>query len=329
MILIYSSFFFRFFIIIYPYFFHPTSIRSTMSVNEFDRATEAAEFLKSHYPPSFTTPKVAIICGTGLGGISNILESSSKVEVPYDKIPGFKQSTVQGHAGKLILGLIGSNKVPVICMVGRLHSYEGYDVKDTVFPVRVFTVLGVPTLIATNAAGGLNKGYKVGDVMILDDHINLPGFAGLHPLKGPNDERFGSRFVPLSDAYDLELRSLVFKAQQELNISRNVHEGTYAFVSGPTFESRAESRYLQAVGADAVGMSTVPEVVVARHGGMKVLALSLVTNEAVTAKPPSGKDIATAKAMDDGIASHEEVLEAGRLASLDVEKIIENVVNNL
>lgn len=297
--------------------------------SEFDRATQAAAFIKSHYPAGFSTPKVAIICGTGLGGISNILDAQTKVEVPYNEIPGFKQSTVQGHAGKLILGFIGSNKVPVICMVGRLHSYEGYDVKDTVFPVRVFSVLGVPHLIATNAAGGLNTGYKVGDIMILDDHINFPGLGGLHPLKGPNDERFGSRFVPLSDAYDCELRSLVFKAQKELDIKRSVHEGTYAFVSGPTFESRAESTFLRMVGADAVGMSTVPEVIVGRHAGLRVLAMSLITNEAVTDKPPSGKDFGTAKAMDEGIASHAEVLEAGKLASLDVEKIVEHVCNSL
>lgn len=299
------------------------------SISEYDRAVQAAEFIKSHYPANFSTPVVAIICGTGLGGISEVLDANSKVEVPYEKIPGFKQSTVQGHAGKLILGVIGSNKVPVICMVGRLHSYEGYDIKDTVFPVRVFTVLGVVNLIATNAAGGLNKNYKVGDVMILDDHLNIPGFGGLHPLKGPNDERFGTRFVPLSDAYDLELRAKVFNAQKELAISRSLHEGTYAFVSGPTFESRAECRYLQTIGADAVGMSTVPEVIVARHGGLRVLALSLITNEAVTAKPPSGKDIGTAKPMNDGIASHAEVLEAGALASLDVERIVEHVCNSL
>lgn len=302
-----------------------------MSTNvcEFDAAQIASDYIKSHYPVSFKEPRVAIICGTGLGGISNILDPKTKVEVPYGSIPGFKQSTVQGHAGKLILGFIGSNSVPVVCMVGRLHSYEGYDIKDTVFPVRVFKALGVSYLIATNAAGGLNAGYKVGDVMILDDHINIPGFSGLHPLKGPNDERLGTRFLPLSDAYDLELRSLVFKAQEELKITRTLHEGTYAFVSGPTFESRAECRYLLAVGADAVGMSTVPEVVVGRHADLRVLALSLITNKAVTAKPPSGKNFQTAKAMNVGIASHAEVLEAGKQASVDVEKIVEHVCNSL
>lgn len=298
---------------------------------EFDRATEAAEYIKSQYPVGFTTPKVAIICGTGLGGISTVLLPEGKVEIPYGQIPGFKQSTVQGHAGKLIVGYIGDNKVPVICMVGRLHSYEGYDIKDTVFPVRVFTVLGVPNLIATNAAGGLNKSFQVGDVMILDDHINMPGFAGLHPLKGPNDERFGTRFLPLSDGYDIELRAKVFQASDALGITRNIHEGTYVFVSGPTFESRAECRFLIAAGADAVGMSTVPEVIVAQHGGLKTLALSLITNVAVVEKPASGKDFGKAgtKSLDEGIASHQEVLEVGALASKDVEKIIEYVVNTL
>lgn len=298
---------------------------------EFDRATEAAGYIKSQYPAGFTIPKVAIICGTGLGGISSILLSENKVEIPYSQIPGFKQSTVQGHAGKLIVGYIGDNKVPVICMVGRLHSYEGYDIKDTIFPVRVFTILGVSNLIATNAAGGLNKNFQVGDVMVLDDHINMPGLAGLHPLKGPNDERFGTRFLPLSDAYDIELRSKVFKAKNALKITRSIHEGTYVFVSGPTFESRAECRYLIAAGADAVGMSTVPEIIIAQHGGLKTLAFSLITNVAVVDKPASGRDFGKAgtKALDEGIASHQEVLDVGVLASKDIEKIIQHVVNTL
>lgn len=298
-------------------------------MSEYDKAQESASFIRSKFPEGFTRPTVAIICGTGLGGISNIIESETKVEISYSEIPYFKTSTVQGHAGKLILGFIGSNRVPVLCMVGRLHSYEGYDIKETVFPVRVFTALETGILIATNACGGLNRSYKVGDIMLLDDHINFPGLAGLHPLKGPNDDRLGTRFLPLTDAYDIELRHLVFQAAQELGITRGIHEGTYCLVSGPTFESRAESRFLIAAGADAVGMSTIPEVIVARHGGLRVLAVSLITNAAVIDKTPSGRDFGAAKNLDDGIASHAEVLEMGALASKDVEKIIETVVNKL
>jgi len=269
-------------------------------------------------------PKSLIICGSGLGGISNLLHDTT--EISYSEIPGFQASTVPGHAGKLLFGFIGSNKVPVVCMVGRLHFYEGYTFNETTFPIRLAKQLGVEIVVVTNAAGGINANYKAGDLMIIYDHINIPGFAGWHPLRGPNLERFGPRFQPLSDAYDLELRQLFFQQKERLGIKRNIHEGTYFFATGPTFESRAESKAIRILGGDAVGMSTVPEVIVARHSGLRVLALSLITNECVVDPPASAFD-KNPKPLDEGMASHDEVLEYANQASLDVQKIIEATVN--
>ncbi|KAG7193305.1 Purine nucleoside phosphorylase [Scheffersomyces spartinae] len=279
--------------------------------------------------PKLANPRVMIICGSGLGGIASVLDPVDKIEVLYSEIPGFRSSTVPGHAGKLVFGLIGPNKVPVMCMVGRLHYYEGYSFDDTTFPIRVASLLGITTCIVTNAAGGLNSSYSPGHLMIINDHINLPGLAGAHPLRGPNMDLFGPRFLPTSDAYDLELRKLFVRVSREqLKLTRPIHEGTYAFVLGPTFESRAESRLLRTLGADAVGMSTVAEVIVARHSGLKVLALSLITNAVVTNPPASVWDEKPVP-LDQGMASHAEVLEAADEASKDVQKIIELVVNEL
>ncbi|KAI3405586.1 PNP1 [Candida oxycetoniae] len=273
--------------------------------------------------------RVMIICGSGLGGIASTLDANTIIEIPYSDIPGFKISTVQGHAGKLVFGLMGTNKVPVMCMVGRLHFYEGYSFQETTFPVRVACKLGISIVIVTNAAGGINPSYNAGELMLIEDHVNLPGLAGWHPLRGPNLDNFGPRFLPLSDAYDHSLRSLfVETAQRELGLTRKINEGTYFFAAGPTFESRAEVRAIRALGGDAVGMSTVPEVIVARHCGMKVLALSLITNDAVGEKPPSAFS-KNPKALEDGIASHAEVLKTADEASEDVKKIIEAVVNHL
>lgn len=270
-----------------------------------------------------------IICGSGLGGIANILADEPKVEISYNDIPGFKSSTVAGHAGKLIFGLIGANKVPVMCMLGRLHFYEGYTFQETTFPIRLAKRLDVSTVVVTNAAGGVREGFVPGDLMLIEDHINFPGLAGFHPLRGPNLAEFGPRFQPLSDAYDFDLRKLFYtKARVELGITRNIYEGTYMFAAGPTFESRAEVRMIRTLGGDAVGMSTVPEVIVARHSGMKVLALSLITNSGVGEKPPSVLE-ENPKALDEGMACHEEVLEAANEASKDVQRIFEATINEL
>ncbi|OBA24508.1 inosine guanosine and [Metschnikowia bicuspidata var. bicuspidata NRRL YB-4993] len=273
-------------------------------------------------------PRVLIICGSGLGGIADILHNEPKVEIKYDEIPGFQTSTVAGHAGKLILGLIGENKVPVICMVGRLHFYEGYNFQQTTFPIRLCKKLGVKTVVVTNAAGGINENYKPGDLMIINDHINLPGLAGFHALRGPNLEEFGPRFQPMSDAYSHSLRKLFFETAKSLKVTRRIYEGTYFFAAGPTFESRAEVRMIRTLGGDAVGMSTVPEVVVARHCDMEVLSLSLITNAGVGEKPPSVYD-EKPKALSDGMASHSEVLESASEASKDVQRIFEATINEL
>lgn len=293
------------------------------------QATEAV--LSKLSSPELTevkTPRVLIICGSGLGGIANVLQESPRLRVPYGDIPGFQVSTVPGHAGELIFGLIGDKKVPVVCMVGRLHFYEGYTFQQTTFPVRLAKKLGVKTVVVTNAAGGVNLSFKPGDLMIIEDHINFPGLAGYHPLRGPNLDEFGPRFQPLSDAYSYELRRLFFVSAQKLGISRTIHEGTYFFAAGPTFESRAEVRMIRNLGGDAVGMSTVPEVIVARHCGMDVLALSLITNAGVGEKPESALKEST-KRLDEGMASHDEVLESANEASKDVERIIERTVNEL
>ncbi|CDR46357.1 CYFA0S23e00166g1_1 [Cyberlindnera fabianii] len=282
----------------------------------------AKSFIQTKVPDF--TPKALIICGSGLGGIGALIQSP--VEIYYPEIPGFQTSTVPGHEGKLVFGYIGTNKTPVMCMVGRLHFYEGYDFEETTFPVRVAKELGCEIVVVTNAAGGINAEYKPGDLMIIYDHLNIPGFSGFHPLRGPNLEKYGPRFQPLSDAYDLELRKKFFNAAKDLGITRSIHEGTYFYVSGPTFESRAESRAIRILGGDAVGMSTVPEVIVARHCGLRVLALSLITNACVVDPPASAMD-ENPIALDTGMASHAEVLEYANAASKDVQKIIEATVN--
>lgn len=300
--------------------------------NYFDLLREAQESLKiklERFSDSpLLKPRVLIICGSGLGGIASILHNEPKLEVPYAQIPGFQVSTVPGHAGKLIFGLIGNNKVPVVCMVGRLHFYEGYNFQQTTFPVRLSKLLGVQKVVVTNAAGGINSKYEPGDLMIINDHINMPGLSGYHPLRGPNMEEFGPRFQPLSDAYGHDLRHLFFEKVKALSITRRIHEGTYFFAAGPTFESRAEVRMIRALGGDAVGMSTVPEVIVARHSGMDVLALSLITNAGLGEKPPSAFET-NPKRLDEGMASHDEVLTSAEEASKDVQRIIEATIDSL
>ena len=274
-------------------------------------------------------PRILIICGSGLGGISNRLERNNPpvLTIPYEEIPGFKRSTVPGHSGSLMFGKMKGT--PVVLMNGRLHGYEGNTIWETVFPVRVINQMGYTKLmIVTNASGGINPEFNACDLMCISDHINFPGLAGLHPLKGPNFDELGPRFLPLSDAYDLELRKLLFKKWKELNIERPLREGTYMFVSGPTFETRAESRMIRMLGGDAVGMSTVPEVIIARHCGWRVLALSLITNKCVVDHPASALE-ENPIPLKEGIASHQEVLENGKIASLDVERLVEAVVSDL
>ncbi|CUS23065.1 LAQU0S08e01354g1_1 [Lachancea quebecensis] len=290
----------------------------------------AVEFLKHALFEHFTRfePRTLIICGSGLGGIvDKVAPKPAPLVIPYEKIPGFKNSTVAGHQGKLVFGYMKGS--PVVLMCGRLHYYEGHALHETVFPIRVINELRtVKYLIVTNACGAINPNYQTGDLMCLNDHINMPGIAGQHPLRGPNFEEYGPRFLPLSDAYDLELRKLMFNKRAELGLERPLHEGVYTYVSGPTFETRAEARLVRLVGGDVVGMSTVPEVIVARHCGIRVLALSLITNEVVTDFPASAMDESPVP-LDRGKATHEEVLEAGFLASVDVERLVEAIVCEL
>ncbi|PYH98930.1 inosine guanosine and [Aspergillus ellipticus CBS 707.79] len=295
--------------------------------SSFQQASEATSFLKDCLPDPLKVPRVAIVCGSGLGGLASTIQDLPRVEFDYASIPYFPSLTVAGHAGKLVFGML-EGQVPVVLMVGRAHYYEGHSIDEVTFPIRVFKLLGIDTIILTNAAGGLNPEYMVGDIVLLNDHIFLAGLAGIHPLRGPNVEEFGLRFPPLSDAYDLELRRHTHEAWAKgVKTDRKLHEGIYAFVGGPSYETRAECRMLRQLGADLVGMSTVPEIVVARHCGIRVLALSLVTNKAVLSPIPRGddqvllgKDVGELEAiLQEGKANHEEVLEAGRSAAIEMQ----------
>uniref|UniRef100_A0A8B9BF89 Purine nucleoside phosphorylase n=1 Tax=Anser brachyrhynchus TaxID=132585 RepID=A0A8B9BF89_9AVES len=241
----------------------------------YEVCKETADWLRAR---TAQHPKTAIICGSGLGDLAEVLDK--KAVFPYEDIPHFPRSTVAGHAGRLVFGELSGQ--PCVCMQGRFHSYEGYSGSAVAFPVRVFSLLGVEVLITTNAAGGLNHHFQVGDIMFIRDHISMFGLGGQNPLHGPNDERLGVRFPCMSDAYDPDLLGLAMESAQELGFQSFVHVGVYCMLAGPSYETIAESRVLQALGADAVGMSTVPEVIVARHCGLRVLGLSLITNRAAT-----------------------------------------------
>ncbi len=238
---------------------------------QYEQAMEAVAAIQAH---TAVKPVVGIILGTGLGDLAAEIEQA--VAIPYSEIPHFARSTVQGHAGRLLIGTLEG--VPIVAMQGRFHLYEGYEVPVITFPVRVMHLLGANTLFVSNAAGGVNPAYRPGDFMVIRDHIAFAGLAGANPLVGPNDERFGPRFPALAHAYDAVLRTLSHTVAAQ--VGATLHEGIYAMVAGPSFETQAELRFLRIVGTDAVGMSTVPEVVVARHMGMRVLGISLITNMA-------------------------------------------------
>lgn len=257
----------------------------TVATSLFDQVQTAAETVRGRRA---LAPEVGIILGTGLGGLAR--EIAIEAEVPYDQIPGFPLSTVETHAGKLLLGRLGGR--PVVAMQGRFHRYEGYDLQQVTFPVRVLHALGARTLIVSNACGGMNPLWAPGDLVLISDHINL---LGDNPLVGPNDERLGPRFPDMSAPYDAELRAFARAAALELGIV--LREGVYVAVSGPNLETRAEYRMLRTMGADVVGMSTVPEVIVANHQGMRTVGISIVTDQCLPdALEPAeiGKIIATA-----------------------------------
>ncbi len=254
-------------------------------------------------------PRVAIILGSGLSALADAVQDAQAI--PYDDLPGWPRSTVVGHTGRLVIGQL--ERQPVFVMQGRIHYYEGYTMQQVTLPVRVMQRLGIETLIVTNAAGAVNPDFSPGDVMLITDQINLPGMAGQHPLIGPNWDEMGPRFPDMSQAYDRDLQALARSAAAAEGIA--LQEGVYIGLSGPSFETPAELRFLRALGVDAVGMSTVWEVAVARHGGTRVLGFSGISN----------------KANLDGstLTTHEEVLEAGKVLAPKLETLIRHVLRNL
>lgn len=269
----------------------------------FEQIQETASFIRSKINHA---PVAGIILGSGLGDLAKVVEAD--VEISYTEIPNFPQSTVEGHAGKLIFGTLKGRQV--VLMAGRFHYYEGYNMQEVTFPVRVMKALGVETLIVSNAAGGMNPDFKVGDIMFIKDHINqFPD----HPLRGKNDDRLGTRFPDMSEPYNLGLLTKAKDIARRLDIP--VHEGVYIGLQGPTFETRAEYHWLHVIGGDAVGMSTVPEVIVAIHGGMKVFAASIIT------------DLGIRDELN--VITHEEVLQAANAAAPKLAAIVSELVKTI
>jgi len=262
-----------------------------MAMDEFTRAESASMVIRMQLSqkPQLGQPEIAVVLGSGLGEFADELTDS--VVIPYSDIPNFPRSTAIGHAGRLVVGKI--NGLTIAAMQGRVHQYEGYSSREAGFPIRVLGRMGIKSLVVTNAAGGINSAYSQGGLVLIGDHINL---QGNNPLNGPNDERFGGRFPDMSEVYRRSYRRLAMDAARELGI--DLKEGVYAALCGPSYETPAEIRYLRTIGADLVGMSTVPEVIVARHMGIHVLAISCVTNMAA--------------GMVEGEINHEEVLETGK-----------------
>jgi purine-nucleoside phosphorylase len=246
-------------------------------LDQYDKITEATAFIRERWS---LTPRVSIILGSGLGGISGALADA--VTIPYDEIPHFARSTAHGHAGQLVCGLLEG--VPVVVMEGRMHAYEGYPLQQITFPIRVMKRLGTELLIVTNACGGLNPQYRTGDLMVIEDHINL---LGDNPLTGINDERLGPRFPDMSAPYTPELIDAALAVARREDFT--AHRGVYVAVTGPNLETRAEYRFLRIIGADVVGMSTVPEVLVAVHSSMRVLGISVITDMCL----PDALEVAT------------------------------------
>lgn len=263
---------------------------ATPEPDEFTRAEQAAQFILAALAqnPALGIPRIAVVLGSGLGDFSGSLQQA--VVIGYEQIPFFPRSTAIGHAGRLVIGKLGD--VTVAVMQGRVHQYEGYTAKQTAFPIRVFGRMGVRALVLTNAAGGINPKYGEGALVLIGDHINL---QGANPLSGTNDERFGPRFPDMTQAYSKDYRQIAEEESRQLGF--DIFEGVYAALTGPSYETPAEIRYLRTIGADLVGMSTAPEVIAARHMGIRVLGISCVTNMA-------------AGILDQAI-NHAEVMETG------------------
>ncbi|MFL6275713.1 MAG: purine-nucleoside phosphorylase [Blastocatellia bacterium] len=275
-----------------------------MSIPLYDRATEAARYISAKILTR--TPRAAIVLGSGLGGVADAIEDA--VEIPYDEIPFFMRSTVEGHAGKLIAGSLGG--VDVIAMRGRFHFYEGYTMEEVTFPVRVFAVMGIKTLVLTNAAGGTAPHLGPGSLMVITDHINM---MGDNPLRGANDARFGPRFPDMTSVYTPEYIQIAHEVAGEMGL--NLAEGVYLGLRGPSYETPAEVRLFTKFGGDALGMSTVPEAIVARHCQINLLAISCITN--------------VAAGMTNQEINHEEVMEVGGRAGRQLGELIMRAVPRL
>lgn len=275
----------------------------TAGTSLYERAEHAARIVRAR---TNLEPRIAIILGSGLGGFADDFEEATGV--PYEEIPGFVRSTAQGHAGRLVIGKV--DDVPVVAMQGRVHYYEGYSLEQVTFPIRTFKLLGVKTLILTNASGGINVQLSQGALMVISDHLNM---MGDNPLRGPNDERFGPRFPDMSAVYAPELQEIVIEEAKAIGVE--VRRGIYGALSGPSYETPSEIHLLRNLGADAVGMSTVPEAIVARHMGLEVLGISCITNMAA--------------GISDEPISHEEVMATGDrvrdVFTLLLQKVVDRI----
>jgi purine-nucleoside phosphorylase len=272
----------------------------------YENAVEAAEFIRSKYPAQV---KIALVLGSGLGAFADELENAVKIH--YEQIPHFARSTVEGHAGQLVLGEVGG--IAVAVQQGRFHYYEGYDMQQVMFPARTFGVMGIKNLVLTNAAGSLNAALPQGSLMLIRDHLNM---MGTNPLRGPNDTRFGVRFPDMSEVYAKDFQAIA--VEEAAGIARERSEpsilgsGVYCALSGPTYETPSEIHMYRSFGADAVGMSTVPEAIAARHQGMKVLGISCITN--------------LAAGMSDEPINHEEVMETGARVSEVFKELLRRII---
>ncbi len=269
----------------------------------YDRAKRAAEQISSR---TKMTPSIAVVLGSGLGAFADELADSTSVA--YNEIPGFAQATVEGHAGKMVIGKAGD--VPIAAMQGRFHFYEGYSLDDVTFPIRVLKLLGVQTLILTNAAGSLNTEFTPGSLMVISDHINL---MGTNPLIGPNDNRFGPRFPDLTSTYDPDLQNLVIEEAKAIDV--DMRRGVYAALTGPSYETPAEIHMVRTLGADAVGMSTVPEAIVARHMEMSLIGISCITN--------------LAAGVSNRPIDHSQVMEIGKRVRGQFTELLRRVIAKL
>jgi purine-nucleoside phosphorylase len=278
-------------------------VEGVASSSLYERAEHAARTIRARVK---LEPRVAVVLGSGLGGFSDDFEDA--VTIPYEDIPGFVISTVQGHAGRLVVGRI--DQVPILAMQGRVHYYEGYSMEEVTFAIRTFKLLGIKTLLLTNAAGGINVQLSQGALMVISDHLNL---MGVNPLRGANDERFGPRFPDMSAVYSPALQEIVVEEARALGIE--LRRGIYAALSGPNYETPSEIHLLRNCGADAVGMSTVPEAIVARQMDMEVLGISCITN--------------MASGISDEPINHDEVMETGNRVRSTFTQLLRRVVSRL